>query len=123
MQTGEGRRVDFDAADLWFFLAHHLLKIGITLFYETRVMMENTELIKGETVMDAQTIAHEGVETAKNRLGELGHQFVDRTKSACKATNSYVHENPWRALGIGAGLAAGIGILIGLALGRQSKRF
>jgi len=36
-------------------------------------------------------------------------------KAATKATDAYVHENPWRAMGF----AASVGIVIGLLIGRR----
>ena len=38
---------------------------------------------------------------------------VVRGKDAARATDQYVRQNPWEALGITAGLAAIIGFLIG----------
>jgi ElaB/YqjD/DUF883 family membrane-anchored ribosome-binding protein len=37
---------------------------------------------------------------------------ADQARHTAKATNSYVHENPWQAIGIGAVL----GLLLGVAL-------
>ena len=39
----------------------------------------------------------------------------ERAKQAARYTDEYVHENPWRAVGV----AAGIGLLLGLVLGRR----
>jgi ElaB/YqjD/DUF883 family membrane-anchored ribosome-binding protein len=38
-----------------------------------------------------------------------------RAKAAAKATDVYVHENPWKAIGISGGL----GLLIGFLMGRR----
>jgi ElaB/YqjD/DUF883 family membrane-anchored ribosome-binding protein len=40
---------------------------------------------------------------------------VARAKAAGHAADDYVHENPWRAIGV----AAGIGVIIGLLIGRR----
>ncbi|HCI13500.1 MAG TPA: DUF883 domain-containing protein, partial [Gallionellaceae bacterium] len=37
-----------------------------------------------------------------------------RTKEAAKVTDEYVHENPWKAVGI----AAGVGLVIGMLISR-----
>jgi ElaB/YqjD/DUF883 family membrane-anchored ribosome-binding protein len=37
---------------------------------------------------------------------------VARAKQAAKATDDYVHENPWKAVGIGAGVGLIVGMLI-----------
>jgi len=41
--------------------------------------------------------------------------LMERTRAAARATDDYVHENPWRAVGV----AAGVGLVIGLLIGRR----
>ena len=41
--------------------------------------------------------------------------LVDKTKAAARATDDFVHENPWKAVGI----AAGVGLLLGVIIGRR----
>jgi ElaB/YqjD/DUF883 family membrane-anchored ribosome-binding protein len=41
--------------------------------------------------------------------------MLDRTKQAARVTDEYVHENPWKAVGI----AAGVGLIVGLLIGRR----
>jgi ElaB/YqjD/DUF883 family membrane-anchored ribosome-binding protein len=52
---------------------------------------------------------------AKDRLKEAESVLVDKTKAAARATDDYVHESPWTAVGI----AAGVGLLVGLLIGRR----
>jgi ElaB/YqjD/DUF883 family membrane-anchored ribosome-binding protein len=40
---------------------------------------------------------------------------MEQTKAAARATDTYVHENPWKAVGI----AAGAGILFGMLISRR----
>jgi len=40
---------------------------------------------------------------------------VAKTRAAAKATDAYVHESPWTAVGI----AAGVGLLVGVLIGRR----
>ena len=40
---------------------------------------------------------------------------MDRAKDAAKATDDYVHENPWQAIGI----AAAVGLVAGLLMSRR----
>ena len=55
------------------------------------------------------------LEQAKAKLVETENKALDQTKAAARATDAYVHENPWRSVGI----AAGVGLLFGLLLGRR----
>ncbi|MNC98513.1 hypothetical protein D3C83_164970 [compost metagenome] len=52
---------------------------------------------------------------AKVKLAEAEAVMMDKTRQAARATDEYVHENPWRAVG----MAAGIGLLVGLLIGRR----
>jgi ElaB/YqjD/DUF883 family membrane-anchored ribosome-binding protein len=51
----------------------------------------------------------------KARITEEQVALLVKTKEAARATDAYVHENPWRAVGV----AAGFGLLIGLLSGRR----
>lgn len=52
---------------------------------------------------------------AKTGLIEAQAAVVDKAKVAAKATDEYVHDNPWKSIGI----AAGAGLLVGLLIGRR----
>jgi len=43
-------------------------------------------------------------------------QHVERGRAAVEQTDEYVHENPWQSIAIGAGVAALVGIAIGVML-------
>lgn len=52
---------------------------------------------------------------AKARLAHLQEVAVARARAAGHAADDYVHEHPWRAIGS----AAGIGLIVGLLVGRR----
>lgn len=52
---------------------------------------------------------------AKERVEDAQAIVVDKTKDAARATDDFVHEQPWKAVGI----AAGIGLILGLLVGRR----
>ena len=68
----------------------------------------------GEKVSAARERIQENLAVAKERLAEAQHQVVEKTRAAAKATDEYVHENPWKAVGI----AAGVGLVIGMLISR-----
>ena len=85
------------------------------------VLAEAEEMLKraaGETGDKARDLRSQ-VETkllrAKLSLQELEGQAVDRAKAAARATDDYVHDNPWQAVGI----AAAIGVVVGLLMNRR----
>jgi ElaB/YqjD/DUF883 family membrane-anchored ribosome-binding protein len=52
---------------------------------------------------------------AKDSLLDLQHSAVERAKEAGRKADDYVHDHPWQSVG----LAAGIGVLVGLLIGRR----
>jgi len=52
---------------------------------------------------------------AREKAQDLQDSMVERGKAAARATDEYVHENPWRSIGV----AFGAGILIGVLVNRS----
>ncbi len=67
-----------------------------------------------EKVSSARERIQESLTAAKVRLIAAEEAVVARTKQAAKATDDYVHENPWKAVGI----AAGVGLIVGMLVSR-----
>ena len=57
----------------------------------------------------------ENLKAARERLEQLEDLALQRTRAAVKAADTYVRANPWQAVGI----AAGIGLILGLLLRRR----
>lgn len=66
----------------------------------------------GEKVNAARERIQDSLDAAKARLSVAQEAMIERTREAARATDDYVHENPWRAVGIGAGIGLVIGMLI-----------
>ena len=56
------------------------------------------------------------LEDAKTRLIAMEDAAVEKAKEAAKATDQYVHENPWQSVII----AGGVGFLIGYLASRRN---
>jgi ElaB/YqjD/DUF883 family membrane-anchored ribosome-binding protein len=52
------------------------------------------------------------VRIARDDLMKLGEPVIEKTKAAAHATDEYVHENPWKAVGIGVAAGVVLGMLI-----------
>jgi ElaB/YqjD/DUF883 family membrane-anchored ribosome-binding protein len=92
------------------------------LLADLRVVVSDAEeLLKitagqaGDKVAAIRDKIQRGLEQAKVKIVEAEGKAVESTKAAARATDVYVHENPWKAVGI----AAGVGLLIGLLVGRR----
>lgn len=59
--------------------------------------------------------AEENLREARRKLNALEGDLIMQTKAAAKATDQLVHENPWQAVAI----AAGVGLLFGMLSGRR----
>ena len=69
----------------------------------------------GDKVEEIRARAEETVKNAKARLGEVEEQALERAREFAGDADEYVRGNPWQAVGI----AAGIGILIGMLMTRR----
>lgn len=69
----------------------------------------------GEAVVNLRTKAEESLAAAKVKLADAQDALVEKGRVAAKATDDYVHEKPWHAVGI----AAGVGLVVGLLIGRR----
>lgn len=66
----------------------------------------------GEKVSAARERIQASLATAKVKLGEAERALLEKTKEAAKATDEYVHDNPWKAVGIAAVAGLVLGVLI-----------
>ncbi len=69
----------------------------------------------GEKAADLRVKIQERLVDAKLKLADIEGIVIDKAKAAGRATDDYVHENPWRSVGI----AAGVGLVLGLLIGRR----
>jgi ElaB/YqjD/DUF883 family membrane-anchored ribosome-binding protein len=69
----------------------------------------------GEVVAAARARAEESLAVAKARMAEAQEALLVKTRAAAKATDEYVHMHPWKAIGA----AAGVGLVIGMLIGRR----
>ena len=66
----------------------------------------------GEKAAVARERIQASLATAKVKLGEAEQALREKTKEAARATDDYVRDNPWQAVGIAAVAGLVLGILI-----------
>jgi ElaB/YqjD/DUF883 family membrane-anchored ribosome-binding protein len=71
--------------------------------------------LAGEKVGELRERIQERLRDAKVRIADAEIALVDKTKAAARATDDFVNDNPWTAVGV----AAGVGLLLGLIIGRR----
>ena len=69
----------------------------------------------GEKIATLRSTIRERLLDARIRLDEVEQAMKDKTRAAARANDDYVHDNPWQAVSVGAG----IGFLLGFILGRR----
>ena len=69
----------------------------------------------GEAASELRGRIMDRMNQAKAELAHLQQFAVARVKEAGHATDEFVHDNPWKSIGI----AAGTGLVIGLLIGRR----
>lgn len=72
--------------------------------------------LSGSELEAAKAEFSERLAAAKNAVEEMSESLAQQTREKLAATDAYVHEQPWKA--IGAGTAAGL--LLGLVLARRN---
>lgn len=95
---------------------------GERLLTDVKVLVKDTEeLVKataaqaGEKMTDVRNRAQEAIANLKPQLANLESTVITKAKTTATATDAYIRENPWTAVGI----SAGIGLVIGLLIGRR----
>ena len=78
-------------------------------------LLKATASQTGERVSQARARAEESLNVAKVRLADAQAASVAQAKAAARVTDDYVHENPWRAMGV----AAVAGLLLGALISRR----
>ena len=69
----------------------------------------------GEKLDGVRARAQESLRAAKARMAEAGADLEARARAVARSTDDYVHQNPWTAIAV----AAGIGFIAGM-LSRRS---
>jgi len=88
------------------------LKIVIA---DAEVLLRATASQAGEKISAAREKVQDSLDRAKAGLENIEDVVIDTGKQAARATDEYVHDHPWRAVGI----AAAAGLVIGLLISRR----
>lgn len=86
-----------------------------TVMNDAEALLRATSTQTGEKIQEVRARAEESLRQAKQRLSSLEDEALRRAREVADATDEYVRENPWQSVGI----AAGIGLLVGLLLARR----
>jgi ElaB/YqjD/DUF883 family membrane-anchored ribosome-binding protein len=86
-----------------------------TVMNDAEALLRATSAQTGERIQEVRARAEESLRLAKQRLSSIEDAALKRAREVADATDEYIRENPWQSVGI----AAGVGLLLGLLLGRR----
>ncbi len=85
------------------------------LIGDTEELLKATAGQAGEKVAMARERIQASLAVYKDKLLDAEQALMEKTKEAARATDEYVHEHPWQAVSV----AAGVGFLLGLLVSRR----
>jgi len=86
-----------------------------TLVKEAQELFREAATTSGDKADDLRNKGLSLLESAVEKAQNAQAVAIEKGKEVAKRTDDYVHDNPWRAVAI----SAGIGLLVGLVIGRS----
>ena len=78
-------------------------------------LVKQTTSLTGKDLEHAKDQLADRIASAKASVEDVGNDILDQARKSVTATNEYVHEQPWNAIGAGAF----VGVLFGFLLARR----
>ena len=82
---------------------------------EAETLLRQAAKETGEKASDLRSQVEAKLMAAKMKLQDLQDDAIDQAKAAARATDDYVRDNPWQAIGA----AAAVGFLVGMLVSRR----
>jgi ElaB/YqjD/DUF883 family membrane-anchored ribosome-binding protein len=92
-----------------------LIKDLKTVVGDAEDLLKATASQGGEQIARVRARAEESLRAARARMEEGTHAAGAQALEAARDVNRQVHDAPWTAIGI----AAGVGLVVGILLGRK----
>lgn len=79
---------------------------------DSEALLRAMASMPGEKVSSLRASVESTLANARQQLRDLQGAAYERTAAAARATDEYVHENPWPLIGAAAVLGFAIGLLV-----------
>ena len=86
-----------------------------TLVKDAQDLLHEASLASGEKAEELRSRGLALLDTAMEKAHEVQAIAIEKGKAAAHTTDEFVHEHPWKAVGI----AAGIGLVVGMLISRR----
>ncbi len=87
-----------------------------TVVFDAEELLKATASQTGEQIARVRARAEESIGAARARLAEAGTAAGQNAREIANGVDDQVHRHPYAV----AGIAAGVGLLVGLLIGRNS---
>ena len=86
-----------------------------TAIGEAETYINDASAQVSDTASEVRSRFEDTLRTAKTDLRKLEDSVIARSRDVAKSADAYVHDNPWRAVTLGATL----GVIVGLLIARK----
>lgn len=86
-----------------------------SLVRDAQQLFREASVATGERADELRAKGQELLDSAAHRAQDLQAAAVETSKELANNTDSFVKENPWKAVAI----SAGVGVLVGMLIGRR----
>lgn len=83
-----------------------------TVINEAEALLKSAAAPASEEFKSARQKFEATIKSAKDEIARIEQVVTDKAQAAANATDGYVRENPWQAVGLGAAVGLVIGLLI-----------
>lgn len=94
-----------------------LIKEFKSVIADAEALLQAASNQTGEGVKELRASMQSNITNAKNRIVSLEEEYMEMAKKAVKASDEYVHENPYQS----ALVVGGLGLVIGYLLSSSRK--
>ena len=85
------------------------------VFDDVDTLLSQAATTTGQQAQELRERASTTLRNARYKLQDIQANAVESSKAAARATDDWVHDNPWGAVGV----AAGLGLVLGLLISRR----
>jgi len=86
-----------------------------TLVKDAQDLLREASLASGEKAEELRAKGLALLDTAMEKAHEVQAVALEKGRAAAHSTDEFVHEHPWKAVGI----AAGVGLVVGMLISRR----
>jgi ElaB/YqjD/DUF883 family membrane-anchored ribosome-binding protein len=84
---------------------------------DTESLLRAMASVPGEKASALRATVEDNLNAAKRRVRDIQGAAFEKGTAAVRATDEYVHENPWTLIGV----AAAVGLIVGLVIASDRR--